>query len=331
LRAETSTTAAGLSSDDRDVLDAWHIGAVHVASIPDSGTINRTLMIEAARGSYALREYRHSNLGPIEREHAIIVHACAQGLPAVCPIRLPSGETILERAGRFYALFPRAPGFQFDREKLTAREIVAMGRFLARVHRALRECPPDRVAQRAFAIDRSATLAGITRIEAAIQAQQTLDEVDRYALRRLAGRRAWIEQASVDELPDMRALDQQVIHGDYQETNLFFQDGQVVAIIDWDQTYAAARAWEAVRTLDLVFGFEVKPCRTFIASYRERLALDIAELDLAATCYSLMRAHDLWLYEAIYLEGNQRARRFIFPGDFVPLIDRWARLRKTLC
>lgn len=104
----------------------------------------------------------------------------------------------------------------------------------------------------------------------------------------------------------------------------------MIAIIDWDQTYLAPRAWEIVRTLDLVCKFGVESCRAFLAGYRAHAPLDPAELDLAAMCYGLMRAHDLWLYQAIYFEGNDRVRKFVAPGQFEPLVDRWEQLKEHL-
>ena len=43
-----------------------------------------------------------------------------------------------------------------------------------------------------------------------------------------------------------------------------------------------------------------------------------------------MRAHDLWIYEAIYLAGDDRPRRFVSPGPFVLLIERWAAVRNKM-
>ena len=317
-------------SDDLAILSAWRIGAVRSISTPELGTINRTLLVDSAGGSYALRAYRHPDRAPVEREHEVIAHVCAQGLPAVAPIALPSGATILERNGRFYALFPRASGQQIARGQLTRADFTAMGAFLARVHAALYSFPIGQANQRDFAIDRSATLAGIAQIEAAVRALPMPSEIDRWVLRQLAGRRAWIAQSPLDALPDMSTLEQQIIHGDYQETNLFLQDNRVVAIIDWDQTYVASREWELARTLDLVCTFELEASRAFLDGYRADAPLDPAALDLAATAYGLMRAHDLWLYRATYLEDNQPVRKFVVPGEFVSLIDRWAALKEQL-
>jgi homoserine kinase type II len=125
-------------------------------------------------------------------------------------------------------------------------------------------------------------------------------------------------------------MGEQLVHGDYQETNLFFADGRVSAIIDWDQTHVASRGLEIFRTLDYVFAFALAPCHTFLAAYRAVQPLARAELDCAAAVYGLRQAHNLWIYTAYFLEGNARAGQFITPGGFVPFADRWAALRPGL-
>lgn len=322
-------------SDDLGILSAWKIGAVRSISTPATGTINRTLLVDAADGSYVLRAYRHAERAPVEREHAVIAHVCARGLPAVAPLPLPGCAAVLERDGRFYALFPRAPGRQLARSQITPGDFTAMGAFLARTHGALCDVPPAHATRRAFVIDRVATLMRTDEIADAIRARPVIDDVDHHILKRLAARRAWIEQSSIDTLPDLSAIEQQVIHGDYQETNLFFQDGYVVAIIDWDQTYIAPREWEIVRALHRTCRFDLEPCRAFLAGYRVRAPFDPVALDLAARVYGLMRAHDLWLYRAIYFDGNDRLRQFVTPnddaaGEYVPIMDRWVALNEKL-
>lgn len=312
------------------LLAAWDRGAVLSAAVPAAGTVNRTLLLATTTGEYALRAYRHRDREPVEREHAVIAHVRAHGLPAVAPLPLPGGETILERDGRYYALFPRAPGRQYRKADLSAEAAAAMGGFLARLHRALADFPPERAARRPFALDRAATLAGIARLERAIAARPAREPRDAVALTWLRGQRAWLEQAPPAAGLDLAGLAEQTIHGDYQESNLFFADGEVSAIIDWDQTYIAPPAWEVVRACHLAFGFAPASCRRFLAAYRAVAPLPPADLDHAAREYGLLRAHDLWVFETYYLAGDARVRPFLPAGDFVPLAERWAELRSAL-
>jgi len=312
------------------VLPAWDPGPILSSTTPSTGFINRTLLLQTPGGRYALRAYRHRDRLPIEREHALIAYAHARGVQAVLPISLPSGETILEHEGRYYALFPHAPGHQVARDSLGPSEVAAMGQALATIHRALRDYPPQRVAARDFAFDRAATLSRIDTLIAVVEAQPHPTPVDGHALTRLKGRRDWLVTAKDVELSGWETLERQVIHGDYQEANVFFAAGRVSAVIDWDQSYPAPPAWEIARTFHLALDFSPVLCRAFLEAYRAQLPLRFDDLDRAAAYYAMFRAHDLWVYDAVYRERDDRVRTFIYPGPFVPLVDRWDTLKVTL-
>jgi len=309
---------------------AWSLGTILAASVPETGAVNRTLLLRTTSGEYALRSYRHANRERIARDHALIAFAHAHGLPVPVPRPLSNGATILEQCGRYYALFPQADGRQVRRAALGRGKIEAMATFLGTMHRVLQRYPLERVETRSFTADLATTLAGIDRIERVIRARPEPSETDRIALARLGGRRHWLLRAPSTDLPSLAGFPFQVIHGDYQETNLFFAAGKVTAVIDWDQAYAAPRAWEVMRVLHLVCAFALAPSQTFLRAYRTVQSLPLDDLRRAAACYCSLRTHDLWVYEATYLEGNERARAFIQPGTFVPLEERWARLQTAL-
>ena len=178
---------------------------------------------------------------------------------------------------------------------------------------------------------RQKTLSEITRYEALIQAFPNPEDSESYALGRLNGRREWIEKHAEETTDGLTALKHQVIHGDYQEKNVFFDErGEVVALIDWDNAWTAPPEWEIIRTLNFVMEFDPDRGRTFAEGYREFRDLDLEALDRAAWAYAVSRSHSLWLYEDIYVRGNERARRFLRPGPFKPVYDRWIPVRDVL-
>lgn len=310
----------------------WNLPPILSTWIPETGTIHQTLLFKTATKSYALRAYRYtpSERGRIEIEHALIAYVKARGLPALAPLPLPDGATILEQDGHFYALFPFAPGYQTLRGHLTLSEIQAMGSFLGKLHQALRDYPHERVSQRQFTLDLASTLATIESLEETIRSLPTRNAEDEETLVSLAERREWLKTASPVNFAEFLALEQQVIHGDYQETNLFLENDQVSAVIDWDQAYVAPRAWEVVRALHYACQLEKAACRAFLDAYRRVFPLPTSDLEIAAAAYGWMRAHDTWQYKALYLNGNQRIRAFIEPGPFIPFAQKWAMLRDAL-
>jgi Ser/Thr protein kinase RdoA (MazF antagonist) len=318
--------------DPETLCRAWNIAPLLAARVPETGTIHQTLLLETSAGNYALRTYRYppEKRWRVEAEHALIAYVCTQNIPAMAPLPLPNGDTILEHNSRLHALFPFARGYQTKRGKITSEETIAMGVFLARLHRALHDYPQDKVANRIFSVDHATTLDTISKIEAIIQARPQPEDDDTQALIRLRERRSWLETAQPPDETAFAQIEQQVIHGDYQETNLFFADNTVSAVIDWDQSYAAPRAWEVTRALHYLFQFNPAPCHLFLQSYRRELPLSSEELDITANVYSWIRTHDMWLYEEYYLQGNQRVRQFYSPHAFRPLIERWHALQHEL-
>ena len=134
-RAETE------GAELQELVHEWGVGALLAARLPDRGTINRTVLLTTQQGRFVLRGYRHTELAPIAREHAAIAHVCARGLPAVAPLPLTRGGAVHERGGRYYSLFPWAPGRQLRRENVGPAAAAAMGACLARLHVALSDFP----------------------------------------------------------------------------------------------------------------------------------------------------------------------------------------------
>jgi homoserine kinase type II len=311
-----------------ELIAAWALKTVGAAERPDAGTIHQTWLVPTDAGMVVVRAYRYSERAPIEREHAVIALARTRGLPAVAPLPLPDSATILAHTGHFYALFPYAPGRQVVRAALGAAEATAMGACLAELHHGLADLPAGLLAPRTLQVDRAATIAEIERLVE--RARRGSDPHDAVVLHCLLGQSAFVESLPGNATVDLTGLVFQPLHGDYTETNVFFQDGVVSAIIDWDQAYLAPRAWEVVRTLHLAFGFDVTLARPFLAAYRAVAPLAWGELDQAAAAYGVMRAHDTWLAQWIYDRGDDRVRRFLSGRGFVAVESQWAALRRAL-
>jgi len=339
--------------DARVIFRPWELGEVIAARAPDLGAIHRTLLLTTTSGRYVVRGYRHRERAPVEREHALIAYARAQRIPAPAPIPLPDGATILTHAGTHYALFPFASGAQIPRETISVRGAATMGGFLARLHCALEGFPPDATRRRSLAVSTSESLGEAVALDDVIRRHGLRDAVDKRAYARLLSQRRWLERQAPKTQPvaegalrKLMELPQQLIHGDYQDSNLFFADGDaraISAVLDWDPAYFAPRVWEVIRALDLVFALEPTRASAFVAAYRtayrqgRRITpwrdvdpLPLAHLDVAAEVYSWTRAHGFWIYWEVYDNGNDRCRRFIGPARFIPFIKRWQAMRRTL-
>lgn len=319
-----------MANNDEYIIAHWTLGSLFSVQPAEVGAIHRTLLFNTSTGRYVLRAYRHQDLGRVEREHALIAYVKARGMPAVVPIQLPSGETILEYEKHYYAVFPHAPGIQIPQSQLTPAHLMEMGAFLAQLHEVLKDYPPEAVTQLSFRLSRSRTLTRITYLQRLLQARGSRTDLDEAVLLHLTEQRTWLQRWVPKGENNLTMGATQVIHGDFQDTNVFFVGVQVSAIIDWDQAYVASRAWEIMRVLDLVCSLDGELSRAFLQGYRTCASISLAALDQAATAYGLACAHDVWAYEEFYLEGNDHVLRFLKSGRFVPFTERWAAIRTEL-
>ena len=319
------------SESVQEVLCEWGIGRVEEISIDPLGTINQTWLVTAESGRYAIRLSSHQDAARLQRECDLLDFVAGKGFPAVEPVGTSGDEPFVLHEEGLWVLLPFAPGSQTNREMMSPEQDRGMGRCLAQLFAALVDCPEHLGRNRSLEIDVDQTLSEMERMERLIRAVPNPTEYEGYALDRLGGRRRWIEKHANETTLGLTRLPHQVIHGDYQEKNVFFNDaGDVIALIDWDNAWIAPREWEIIRSLNFVMFFDPARGKTVVEGYLEEATLDLEVLDLAAQAYGVSRTHSLWLFEEIYEQGNERARRFLRPGPFVPVYERWEPLRDIL-
>jgi homoserine kinase type II len=313
-----------------EAVSRWDVGTPRAFRTPDTGTINQTRIVDTDTGRFVLRLHAYGEPERLRMEHALLQWVSERGIPAPGPVVSREGSTWTEIDGSSYAIFPFASGRQISRADLADEQVAEMGRFLADLHQVLEAYPVERVRQRRFAVAPDLALQEIDRLARKIRQLKSTDSSDGWALDRLEGRRDYIHSAPGGALDAFENLAFQTTHGDYQESNLFFRNGRVSAIIDWEQAYAAPPGYEVMRMLHLALRFDPARCLRFLSAYRDRRELPLSELDICAAAYAVLRGHSLWLFEELYDKGNERMRRFMNPGPFVPVEEQWASVRDAL-
>lgn len=77
------------------------------------------------------------------------------------------------------------------------------------------------------------------------------------------------------------------------------------------------------RKSETPWGAGVRDADAFPRGYRSDRDMAQDYLEAAATSMAFYRAHDLWLYKAVYLERDSRPQRFISSGTYVPFMEMW--------
>jgi len=163
---------------------------------------------------------------------------------------------------------------------------------LARVHTALETLGgvPE-TTEAPFSMER--TNDPFDEVEQRLRAMEETEHAE-FALRDISARRDWMAKNG------MRLASwpmRQLIHGDYQLTNILFVGDTVSAIIDWDRARVWSPVMEVVRALD--HGLELAPgdCHSFLSAYRITRALPQDVVMNAVTCWTMQQAGSLWVLE----------------------------------
>jgi homoserine kinase type II len=304
------------------VLSAWALGDVVRCADVAGGATNRVYRVESARGVTFLRSYRRQSAELVVREHGVIAHARAAGLPAPAPIALRAGGTVLSDTSGVYALYEAARGKQLSDAELSLEHARAAGECLGRLHAALRTLPDAGYGRWQLEWDGPAWVERLNVIERAILGTESKHEGDALALVRVRAQRTWLasSQARHQYTPQFAP---QLVHGDFQEANLFFDAQGVSAVIDWEQTSLMPRAYEAARACAFMFRLEPTRTQTFLSAYRALSGASEAEIEDGARAWGTFSDHHVWGLEEIYLNRNPRARRYIRP--FEPFDRAWSR------
>ena len=306
-----------------DVLADWGLANTQVEQVT-GGATNETWRVTDGNAVAFLRKYRTTDLVAVQREHHIIEVVADRGVLTPRPLQSTDGHTVIESGDGLFALFEAAKGQQLEPRSLTPAHASHAGQFLADLHQTTAPLPTDGL--RSWNLNwETADWANRVRATAQHIPHDSGRSVDRWAYQRSIEQAAWLDDAGCvhSYTPE---FDRQVIHGDFQHANLFFDGDSVSAVIDWDTAAAMCRGFESVRACS--FMFQLEPARTsaFVAAYRSKQQLSPAELSDGAKAWGCFADHHVWAIEERYLNGNAAAERFIPERPFSPFRQAWDAL-----
>lgn len=307
-----------------ELLGAWGIRSIDSIEVPQLGTMNETWLVRHPNGRVVLRRHRVRDRRAVASEHEVIDHVRAMGIPCPRLVPTPAGARIVDIDGRLHSLYSWEPGSHAPRNLAGPRRSRAAGVMLARIHDALSSLP----AGLAGALQRDEhtyavvdTYRRIEHLQAAIR--RGGDPRWAWIVPDLDERRAWLESHPVAPTGSLGAV--QVIHGDYQLTNVLFEGDSVSCVVDWDKARVSSWLLEVVRALDHGLGLEVRDTDAFIEGYRTIRPLSDAQLAVGVEHWTHQQAHSLWVLERICLHDDVRVEPLA--TRFRPFAERWAEAR----
>lgn len=223
----------------------WGIDGIESVEVPALGTMNETWLVRCSNQRVVLRRHRRPDKASVAFEHQVIEHARTHRIPCPRVILTLRGERIVERGSRLHSLYSWEPGAHAQRGQAGSVRAYAAGQMLATIHDALStisEAPADNAGPG----DLAETYCRMTHLEDAVRSVAVVGH--EWIVQDLNARRTWLD--ANPHASSQCAGNPQVIHGDYQLTNLLFDGNAISAVIDWDKARVASPLMEVVRSLD---------------------------------------------------------------------------------
>lgn len=305
----------------RNVCAAFGVGLPTRVARITMGYLNRDEAVTLADGRRLfLKGSRHRDSRVVEAEHFVIAHAARNGIPAPTALRAPDGSSVVVVDGVPWSAFPFVDGARLAGPDAPER----LGTLLAETHRALADCPTDGLifAEGPVTWDTAATRAEMETLEAHIAAREqsgTADDFDRWTRGAFASLRDILRAAPPSDA--FASLPAQVIHGDFYPPNLLCnEDGEIVAVLDWEFATVRPRIWDLTRALAFTFlGVHGEPAdhdaaRRCVAAYATVQPLADGEVAAGIALYLWRTAHNLVKYRW-HDERDPQPTDALAPGD----------------
>ncbi len=281
----------------------------------ERGMMNVNFRVDAGGITYHLKCYNPRLCQPDRARRALEIQESAgrDGTPVAAIVRNVDGDLITTTDGGFCALASFVQGRHYQRGSIPEPAARSMGETLGKLHLSLAARAEPRPYEPP---DRSAALARLERALAVAESLPVRSELDDRCCRVLRHKIARLQRRSTPAFPGTFA---QLVHGDYQETNLLFDDGdRVAAVLDFDNVCLDAPAAELTRTLSLAFkdGEALLPeADAFFAGYRSVARPTEGEIALYAPLRAYLSCLSAWPIEPRYLD----------PEGYQPRWDRFIR------
>lgn len=253
------------------------------------------LILETSGGLKVLKQYRPDmSPGGIAYEHSVLKHLAHHNFPSPRLIPNREGETCLEVDGRYYALFEFIPGFRYSDYFFPSRKIRSFlteaGKVLARYHQLVDGLVPAGRKLDGFTPDGSRRwrdqswyLDLFAASEESFKARGTGSESSRFFLDNLTRLKECYIDLNRGLAQSLSSLPKLVIHGDYGPYNLLFNEGALVAVLDFECTHLDLRAIEVITSLVRFASpdarFDYDKARIFFRAYVSQCPLSRGEIE----------------------------------------------------
>lgn len=281
------------------------------------GFLSDNYFLSDTKTKFFLKKYRFNNSSRIANVHSSKKYFAQGGIPVILPIPLLSGETFFEYTGAYFALFPFVEGKHIERGNLTESAILSLGQMLGKIHLLGKDS--KLAINDEFKIENEEkTFKKIEDIIAKISEIETPNDFDKAALENVQMKKKLLLN-NVMTLESLDLKNDHLIHGDYLDHNVFFDESDNVKwVFDFEKTNYSPRTYELFKSM--VYGLlsadvtqtDLQNARKYIDAYSSVYPISKDEIKRGLQLYFVKTIHGFWVEGEHYLNGNTRVDHFLF-------------------
>lgn len=261
----------------------------------------------------------------------------SKGIPVPSPFKTSEGESYLTFEGSRYILYPFVDGRHIPSKDLNVQNIESAAKVLAKIHLIGKGQFPELSYKFKSWKTKDDFNTRIEIIRQVINSKKELDQIDKKTLKDLDAK-SLIVNSNQLSYEEMGLLSDHLVHGDYQEMNLFFDDnGTVKWVIDFDTSQLNTRSRELARAIQLLCFTntgkskeDIEKARIFFKSYNQVYPITSEELKKGFIVQFMKLAYSYWVYTEYYITGTQNAAEWIINEPAQELQQYWLRLDKIV-
>ncbi len=286
------------------------------------GFLSENFFLSDGDRLYFLKKYRFDSRIRIEEIHEAKTYFSDRGIPVILPLTTKGSDTFFLHDGAYYALFPFVVGKEYERESLSEKATASLGEMLGHVHLAGRNAPL--LIERHFThkVGRNTEMVGrADNLLSIILRKGELDDFDRLAVESIQAKKKYLLSGEGQNINPLLKNDH-LIHGDYLNHNVFFDDTDNVSFVfDFEKVTMAPRVFELLRSMvysffnDVKVGEALTQARVYVDAYRKVYPLSNEELAQGLHLFRTQLLSSFWVEEEHYIKGNRRVDLFLASGQ----------------
>lgn len=289
---------------------------VHSFEKVTKGSLSENHVLVEGDKKYFLKRYRFDKKEKIEEVHLAKKYFSDGGIPVILPIVNNENKTFFCFENGYFALFPFISDKEIERGTLPDEAIISLGEMLGRIH-LLGKIAKLPISDKFKTWEKEKMLTHIKLIEAEINKKEILSDFDKLAMKNIKMKRELL-CGVLEEYSNLNMPSDHLIHGDYLDTNVFFNDDNEVSyVFDFEKLKYAPRLYELFRSAmyDFLYGEvteeKIREAKLYIESYMNVYPTRVSELKEGLKFYYVKTAHGLWVEYEHYLKNNNRVDQFL--------------------